>query len=272
MLDLPVDRRWLIGVVHLPPTPGAPRWRGSLASLVETAVADAAALAEGGADALVVENFGDAPFFAGAVPPETVAALALCTRALIGAADGLPVGVNVLRNDVRAALGICAATGARFVRVNVHTGAAVTDQGLIEGRAAETLRERARLCPDVAILADVHVKHATPLGGGSIETAARDLVGRGLADGVIVSGTGTGSAPDAELVRRVRPCVGEAALLLGSGVTAANAGELCAAAHGAIVGTSLKRGARVDEPVEVERVRALRRVLDALGDPRRERA
>jgi predicted TIM-barrel enzyme len=62
---------------------------------------------------------------------------------------------------------LCAATGARFVRVNVHTGAAVTDQGLIQGRAAETLRERQRLCPDVALLCDVQVKHATPLGGES---------------------------------------------------------------------------------------------------------
>ena len=265
MLGLTTDRRWLVGVVHLPPLPGSPRWEGPRAALAEHVANDARALVEGGVDAVVVENFGDAPFFAGEVPPETVASLALCTRVVLDVAGDVPVGVNVLRNDARAALGICAAVGARFVRVNVHTGAAVTDQGLIEGRAAETLRERARLCPEVAILADVHVKHATPLGRESIEEAAADLVQRGLVDGVIVSGTGTGRAPVAEDVQRLRPHVGCAALLLGSGVTDDNAAQLVGPADGAIVGTWLKRDGRVDQPVDVERVRRLRRTFDALG-------
>src|SRR5207247_275251 len=128
--------------------------------------------------AMLVENFGDAPFFPGPVPPETVAAISVCAGAVVGACAGAVVGINVLRNDARAAIAICAATGARFVRVNVHAGAAVTDQGLVEGRAFETLRERARLAPGVAILADAHVKHATPLGNESLGEAVRDLLQR----------------------------------------------------------------------------------------------
>ena len=135
-------------------------------------IEDARALADGGCDALVVENFGDVPFFASEVPPETVAAMALAIEAVRGVAGSLPIGVNVLRNDARAAVGLCAATGASFLRVNVHTGAAVSDQGVLEGRAAETLRERARLCPDAKLLCDVHVKHATTARG-------RDDRGRG---------------------------------------------------------------------------------------------
>jgi len=174
----------------------------------------------------------------------------------------VPVGVNVLRNDARAALGLCASTGASFVRVNVHTGVAVTDQGIVQGRAAETLRERARLCAGVVILADVHVKHATPLSREPIGAAAMDAVERGLADGLIVSGRATGSAPDASLVSEVRASVGRSPIFLGSGVGVENARALLEHADGAIVGTALKRGGSVYAPVDRERVLRLRHAFD----------
>jgi membrane complex biogenesis BtpA family protein len=228
------------------------------------AVEDARALVEGGADALIVENYGDAPFFPGPVPPETVAALALCTSAVISAAGSIPVGVNVLRNDARSALGVCAATGARFLRVNVHCGVAATDQGVIEGRAHETLRERARLAPQVAILADVHVKHATPLGRETLAEAVRDHVLRGLADAVIVSGPRTGEPPAASDLREAREAASGTPVLIGSGLTAENARELLPLADGAIVGTALERDGRTAEPVDPERVRRMRKAFDAL--------
>lgn len=265
MLKLLRTKRLLIGVVHLLATPGAPRYLGDRRAILRRAVDDAHALIGGGCDALIVENFGDVPFFPRAVPPETIATLALALQAVLEVSGGAPVGVNVLRNDARAALGLCAATGARFVRVNVHTGAAVTDQGLIEGQAAETLRERARLCPGVALLCDVHVKHAVPLGGGSLESAALDTLQRGLADALVVSGAATGSAPEAARVAAVRKAAGNAPVLIGSGLDERNAAELLAHASGALVGTAFKRNGAVEEPVEVARVERVRRVLDALA-------
>ena len=256
-------RRLLIGVVHLSATPGAPRANGTVEELLAAAARDARAYLAGGADALIVENFGDVPFHAGAVPPETVAVLALALARVRALAGAVPVGVNVLRNDARAGLGLAAATGAGFLRVNVHCGTMFTDQGRIEGRAAETLRERARLCPEVLLLADVHVKHARPVAGETLEEAARDTFRRGLADVLVVSGEATGQAPSAERVARVHAAVPEAPLLLGSGLEAGNARALLGAARGALVGTSLKRGGRVEEPVDEARVAELRRVLDA---------
>ena len=144
--------------------------------------------------------------------------------------------------------------------MNVHTGAAATDQGTIEGRAAETLRERARLCPGALILSDVHVKHATPLGSESLGQAAREALGRGLADAVVVSGRATGCAPEMADLRAAREAiegVGTGRLLVGSGLDAGNAAELLSIADGAIVGTALKRDGRVDAPVDSERVRRL---------------
>jgi membrane complex biogenesis BtpA family protein len=254
----------LIGVVHLLATPGAPRFSGDRDAVICRALADARALLDGGVDALIVENFGDAPFFAERVPAETVASLALAVAAVRGLARETPVGVNVLRNDARAALGILAATGASFLRVNVLVGAAVTDQGVIEGRAAELVRDRARIAPHAKLFADVHVKHATPLGRESIEDAARDACERGLADALIVSGARTGAAVDAATVERVRGACPDALLLVGSGLDAGNARELLAHCDGAIVGTWLKRDGDVHSEVDPARVRRLAKLFRSL--------
>jgi len=172
------SRKLLIGVVHLRPLPGSPRWQGDLDAVLTAAIADAHAYERGGAHALFLENFGDVPFTKGNVGPETVAALAVAGRAVRHAVK-LPLGFNVLRNDARAALALCAACGGSFIRVNVHTGAMVTDQGLIEGDAFGTLRSRRAVCPQALIFADVHVKHAVPLGNLPLEIAALDSVPRG---------------------------------------------------------------------------------------------
>ena len=103
----------LIGVVHLRPLPGAPRWRGNLGEVIAAAVHDAQAYERGAADALFIENFGDVPFTQGSVGPETIAAMTAAGRAIREAVE-LPIGFNVLRNDARAALALCAAcSGAR---------------------------------------------------------------------------------------------------------------------------------------------------------------
>jgi hypothetical protein len=244
--------RPLIGMVHLLPLPGAPRWAGSLAAVLDHAAGDAARLTEAGFDGLIVENYGDAPFHPGAVPPETVAAMTLAV-AEVRRVSPLPTGVNVLRNDARSALAICAATGAAFLRVNVHTGALLTDQGWIAGAAHETLRERRRLGAGCALLADVFVKHAVPPAGLDIGAAARDTWHRGLADVLVVSGPATGEPTPAERIAAVRAAVPDAPLWIGSGVGAANGVALLALADGAIIGSAVQREGRAGGGVDRER-------------------
>jgi membrane complex biogenesis BtpA family protein len=251
--------RALFGMVHLQPLPGAPLFAGSLDPVIEMALFDARALREGGASGLVFENFGDRPFFSTRVPAVTVAAMTRVIAAVVQEV-ALPFGVNVLRNDPQAALAIAATTGAALIRINVHTGAMLTDQGIIEGEAASTLRMRASLAPEVLIFADHLVKHATPLGAVDPEQSARDLRLRGLADALIVSGAETGSAADPQRLMQLRRALPDAPLLVGSGLTAENAGSF-AAADGAIVGTSVKRGEKVDAPVDPARVEALVRAF-----------
>jgi len=255
-----VPIRGLIGVIHLLPLPGDPAHQsGGFAAAYERAQADAEALVSAGVDGLIVENFGSAPFVKGCagdrIPPHQAAALArvcLSCKAL-----GVPVGVNCLRNDGHTALGIAAACELDFIRVNVHTGAYVTDQGLIEGEAASTLRYRAGLGARVEIWADVLVKHAAPLAPVDAATATHDCLDRGLADAVIVTGAATGAPVDAALLAEVRGAAGGKPVVIGSGFCLANAQTLLAHANAAIVGTWLKRDGVVRNPVDPERARTL---------------
>jgi membrane complex biogenesis BtpA family protein len=251
----------LIGVIHLLPLPGSPRFGGKLQPICDRAAADALAYERGGATAIIIENFGDVPFTGGAVAPETIAAMARAA-AVVRAEIDLPLGFNVLRNDARAALGLAAACEGNFIRVNVHTGAMLTDQGIIQGNAFETVRARSHLCPQIQILADVHVKHAVPLGKESVQDAARDAWERGSADALIVSGSGTGlptSTADVEAVRQICP---KAPVLIGSGFNAENSREFLPLINGAIVGSSLKRNGRVNNPVDSTRVKTLARAME----------
>ena len=256
-----VGRKVLIGVVHLKPLPGSPRWNGNFKALVDFAVADALAYQQGGADAVFIENFGDVPFTKASVRPETIASMTAAGCA-IRAATRLPIGFNVLRNDAQAALALCAVCGGDFIRVNVHSGAMLTDQGLIEGDAYNTLRYREHLRSKAQIFADVHVKHAVPLGNQSLEDSAHDTAERGLADALIVSGVGTGQAADIEDVERVRRACPKVKLLLGSGVTVENAQSYLRLADGVIVGSSLKRAGKLANPVDARRVAALVKAME----------
>lgn len=272
--DLGVEfwaRKPIIGMVHLGPLPGSPRDTGkpgSFDTVLTRAADDARALAEGGADAIMVENFFDAPFAKTQVPAHTVAALTRATLVVREAAGlQIPVGVNCLRNDVCSALSIAHICGARFVRVNVFVGAAVTDQGIIEGAARDALLYRRELGANIALWADVFVKHAVQLGAtgadGELENAARDAAERGLADALIVSGSATGAQTPTDTVRRVARAVPSVLVLVGSGFDAHSAAALLAAgASGAIVGTSLKANGSVSGLVEANRVRLLRTAMN----------
>ncbi|MCK9995982.1 MAG: BtpA/SgcQ family protein [Candidatus Krumholzibacteria bacterium] len=244
-----------VGMIHLHALPGSPRWGGNMEAVVTAALVDAEALVGGGLNAVMIENYHDIPFFSGRVPAETVAAMTVLVQAVSTAFPGLMTGVNVLRNDVESALGIAAATGARFVRVNIHTGTAVTDQGTIEGRAWNTLRRRRELGIDVGILADVRVKHSRPLVERPLVEEVRDLRLRGLADGVIVTGVATGAGTDPAEVATVREAVPDCPVLVGSGATPATVGDFLPHADGFIVGSSLQEAAPGNGHARVSRAR-----------------
>ena len=155
-----LDRCALVGMVHLRPLPGSPGFRQNMFQVLEAARRDAATLAEAGCDAIIVENMGDVPYLKGAVLPETIAAAALATRAVIDAAAPLPIGLQLLAGANRDALGVAATVGARFIRVEGFAYAHVADEGWLDACAGPLLRDRTALGADVRVWADIRKKHA----------------------------------------------------------------------------------------------------------------
>jgi len=243
----------IIGVVHLLPLPTSPRWGGSLKAVIDRAEQEVTALASGGVDGIIVENFFDAPFTKNQVDPAVVSAMTLIVQRLMNLVT-LPMGINVLRNDAQSALAIATCVRAHFIRVNVLTGVMATDQGLIEGQAYHLLRYRRELGSDVKILADVLVKHARPLGSPNLTTAVQETIERGLADGVILSGWARGSPPTLEDLELASAAANGTPVLIGSGANWENISTLMQAADGVIVSSSLKRRGRIEQPIDPIRV------------------
>jgi membrane complex biogenesis BtpA family protein len=249
----------LIGMIHVPPLPGAPRYRGGgMAAILDACLGDAEALVTGGMHGLIVENHGDIPFRKpGNIGPETAACLAVVADRLAQTFD-VPIGVNVLANAAIPAFAVAAAAGARFIRVNQWANAYVANEGLIEGEAAEALRYRAALrADDVKVFADSHVKH-----GAHAITADRPIaeLTRDLAffdaDAVIATGQRTGDSATMDEIDAIAAAT-HLPLLVGSGVTPHNVAAILARTQGVIVASSLKVDGVWWNPVEPARVRAL---------------
>ncbi|NJE03999.1 BtpA/SgcQ family protein [Thermococcus sp. MV11] len=241
-------RKPLIGMVHLKPLPGSYLYDGNLEAVIERAIRDARTLEKAGFDAIMVENFGDVPF-PKYVDKTTVAAFTAVAKAVRDDVS-IPLGINVLRNDGIAAYSIAYAVKADFIRVNVLSGVAYTDQGVIEGIAHELARLRKLLPSRIEVFADVHVKHAVHFF--DFEDAVRDTVERGLADAVVVSGKATGKPVDVEklaLAKRISPVP----VVVGSGTSYNNLPELWKYADAFIVGTWIKHDGKVENEVSLER-------------------
>jgi len=224
----------------------------------------AGCLAEGGVDALLVENMGDLPYLRGRVHPETVAAAALAAQRV--ATLGLPLGVQLLAGANLEALGVAVASGASFMRVEAFAYGHLADEGWLDACAGELLRRRAALGSQVAVWADVRKKHAAHAATADLSLA--DLA-RGAAfcgaDALVITGSETGAPTAAGDLLQARQA--GLPVVVGSGVTELDAASLAAQADALIVGSWLKQDGDWRRPVDGARVSRLREVLDAV--PRR---
>ncbi|NBX76488.1 MAG: phosphorybosylanthranilate isomerase [Proteobacteria bacterium] len=245
----------IIGMLHAPALPGSPRYEGDWSSILSFVLKDAETLAKGGVDALIIENYGDLPFFPDKVPSETVAHMAVLART-VKKKFKLPLGINILRNDGVSALAIAKTAGADFVRVNILTGARLTDQGIIQGKAHEVMRFRKKIdANSIRVFADVAVKYSSAISERTLEAEVEETLHRSGADGLIVSGAGTGKPVDLERLKRVKKIASEVSVWIGSGVTVENIDELSPFSDGFIVGSSLKPS--LEAPIDEKRVKKL---------------
>jgi len=254
----------VIGVIHCLALPGAPDYDGmAMTEIVGHAVAEGRRYVTGGVDGLIVENHGDIPF---AKPeqlgPETAACMAVIAAA-VGAACAVPIGINVLANAAQVAFAVAVASGARFIRVNQWANAYVANEGFMDGPAGAASRYRAGLrAGAIRLFADVHVKHGAHAitADRTIGELARDVEFFG-ADAAIATGQRTGDGASLEELRAIA-AGSSLPVLVGSGVTPANVGEMFSVARGVIVASWLKRDGVWWNEVDPERVRAFMAVAD----------
>ncbi len=247
----------IIGMIHLPPLPGAPAYRGeSIDEIIDFALKDARALIEGGVDGLIVENMWDFPYYvAEDVPPWEIAAQAVATREIVKEVN-VPVGVNIVHNGFKGELAIAKASGAKFIRICLLTGAMVWDTGELDrGRAADILRLRKFLyAEDIKLFADIHKKHAVMFPGIDLKTHA-EWTDFYMADAFIITGRMTGNPPSIGDLKEVKEYKPERPLLVGSGASIDNIDKFLKYADGAIVGTYFKKKGITQNPVDVNRVK-----------------
>ncbi len=221
----------VICVVHLMPLPGAPLYR-SFEEALDKALKDARAIEEGGADALIVENFGDKPFLQ-KVGKETIASMSVIAWE-IRKETNLGIGINVLRNDAIASIAIAKAVKADFIRVNQFFFPSISPEGLLLGNAGKILRYRRQIDCRAMVFADINVKHAVHFA--DLEDYLLNAE-RSLADAFIVTGKATGIEVSIEDLKRLR---GIAPIFAGSGVNAENAEKIARHCDGVIVGSYIK--------------------------------
>ncbi len=255
----------VIGVIHSWPLPGAPRYGGKpMHEIIDFALREAQAYAEGGLDGLIVENHGDIPFLKPeALGPETAACMAVMAEA-VRREVGLPTGINVLANGAHVALAVARASGAAFIRVNQWSNAYVANEGIVEGPAATALRYRRSLgADDVRIFADVHVKHGAHAitADRSIEELARDNEFFD-ADVAIATGQRTGDAATPTEICTIKEAT-SLPVVVGSGVNAANISRILERADGVIVASSLKRDGVWWNEVDPDRLVAFMRAVES---------
>lgn len=260
--------RPIMGVVHLRPLPGAPSYQGEpVRDIYAAGVRDAKVLADGGIDAIIVENASDQPFSRPEdIGPETVAGLTAACMEISNAVDK-PLGITCVANGAIPALAAAKASGASWVRVNQWANAYVSNEGFLNGDAARALRYRNAIdARDVKILADVHVKfgaHAIT-SDRSISEQASDAEWH-HADVLIATGTRTGSPTRSEEVEEVRAGT-NLPVIVGSGMDPEQLARLFTVADGAIVGQWLKEDGRWWNPVDAHRVERLMAAAAAFRD------
>ena len=248
------DTNPLIGMVHLLPLPGSPNYAGSIEAIMQAAIEDMQALEKGGADAFIIENFGDVPYCA-KINRESFAVMAAVSTQL-AKDSSIPFGINVQFNDVDSEWALALATDADFIRVEAFVENRIGIHGISYACAPHLMRLKASFPAKAMIFADINVKHTFPLVPQPIEFSVQEAIESG-ADTLIVTGLLTGQNPTIDDVKQVKEMAGDTPVIIGSGINAENAVDYLSVSNGIIVGSSLKYDGNVNNRVDPKKVEAL---------------
>lgn len=236
------SRDVLIGMIHLPPLLSVEGYSG-MQPMIEGALADLKALEEAGFDGALVENDDDKPHTEFANEAQiaclTAVALEVCRNAHV------PIGVQMMLNDWKSSFAIATAVGAAFTRLDVFVDNVHSEWGDITPVPEEIMEYKERIAPELLLLTDIQVKYKTMMKLRPLSESARLAIEHG-SGGLIVTGAATGVETPLRFVEEVHDAFPDFPVLIGAGVNAGNVREQLGVANGAIVGTSLKTGGRID--------------------------
>jgi len=233
-------RQVIVGMIHLKALPGTPNYQNNDAEILAAALQEAHLYKKAGIDALAIENMHDVPYIKNDVGHEISAMMTVIGHE-IKKTTGLPCGIQILSSANRAAMSVAKAAQLDFIRAEGFVYGHVADEGYIDSCAGDLLRYRKQIdAESIAVFTDIkkkHSSHALTADVSLVETAK--TAEYFLSDGLIITGTSTGSAANINEIQAVKEAC-DIPVIVGSGVTLENLKTYLSVADVLIVGSYFK--------------------------------
>jgi membrane complex biogenesis BtpA family protein len=256
-------KKAVLGMVHMGAMPGTPFYEeGSYEATFEKAVGDAVALYEGGADGCLVQTVDRVYTTKDESDPARIAGVTNIVYAISQqTGPEFQIGVQLMRNALKASLGIAKVCGGSYLRCGVLVGATLTSHGFVEANPYDVMAYRSQIgAKHIKMIAEIDSMHFEWFGGKPVSEVA------GQARYVGADAVSLGD-PDEEttlrMIREVRKAVPGLPIILAGYTNHANAARMLAEADGAFVGTCLEKG-KWGGPIDVERVREYVKIVASI--------
>lgn len=243
-------KKVIIGMVHLAPMPGTPFYEvGSYPRIRDRAIADAAALYHGGATGCLVQTIDKVYPVKDEADPARVAAVANIVHEIAKATGPkFQIGVQILRNAIRASMAVAQVSGGSFLRCGALIGATMTNDGLMTADPHSVMQYRQQInAHHIKLIAEINSMHFKALDGTPTVALAKAAMDVG-ADAVSIG------SPDEALtiamIDDIRAALPDAPIFLAGYTNHANARRMLALVDGAFVGSCLEKdgwGSAIDE-------------------------
>ena len=249
-------RKVVLGMIHLQPLPGTLFYKdGSFNQTLDLAVQSARALYDGGADGCLVQTVDRVYSVKDESDPARTTAMGLLVQAITQVTgEEFQIGVQLMRNALKASLAVAKVAGGTFIRAGAVVGMTLTTHGMVEANPLDVMEYRNKINAwDVKVIAEVDSMHFKWFG----EAKPTAEVARG-AKHVGADAVSLGSPDERktlDMIASVRKAVPGLPIILAGYTNHENAARLLAAADGAFVGTCLERGGWGGQ-IDVERVKA----------------
>jgi len=256
-------KKAILGMVHLGPMPGTPFYEEeSYEATFDKALGDAHALYEGGATGCLVQTVERVYSVKDEADPTRVAGVAAIVRAITqSTGPDFQVGVQIMRNALKASIAIAKVCGGTYVRCGALVGMTLTSHGMVEANPHDVLQYRAAInAKGVKLIAEVDSMHFKWYGGKPVAEVAR------AAKHVGAEAVSLGDPDEKvtlEMIRQVRKAVPDLPIILCGYTNFENTARLLAEADGAFVGTSLEKG-KWGGPIDVDRVRDYMAIVNGI--------